>query len=449
MGKLALSYIDYQQDVFFDWPAGIKYKIIPKGRRVGITKGGGNAVIEDLVVKEGPLLWGDTIHANIERYFDRYIKPELKTNNIKYRWEAQNKQLTIGSQFCDFRSADNPENWEGFGYKKIFLNEAGIILKNRELYTNTVLPMLLDYPDSKLIAAGVPKGKVLKDGEEHPFYTLYKRALEKPDRYQTHTYTSYYNPLLDQQAIAELEFEMGSISPQAIRQEIYGEFIEVDAINPFLFALIESEHFTTSAVLDYSKPVMLAVDFNLIPFACLVANIYTNSQGFWLDVVSEISIPLGSIPAMGERLRTTFQSVLHSLLMTGDSLGKNRNITQADNASNYEMLRKIIGLRQNQIVVPHNPTHEVSKNDCNLLFNLSLDPRAPIHVRINPQNCPTLCSELRITQCDPQGNIIKKKRTEIAQRSDFLDCLRSLINTFCKREIERHQKANFGRLKLA
>ena len=55
---------------------------------------------------------------------------------------------------------------------KIFLNEAGIILKNNYLYTNTILPMLMDYPDSQLIAAGVPKGKIKKDGTEHIFYTL-------------------------------------------------------------------------------------------------------------------------------------------------------------------------------------------------------------------------------------------------------------------------------------
>jgi hypothetical protein len=214
--NIDITYLDYQIGVFFDWEANCKYKVIRKGRRVGITRGGAHAVIEWLLEGNGPVLWGETTHGNIERYFERYFYPVLNKNKIQYKFDRQSKKLTINRHYCDFRSADNPENWEGFGYKYIFLNEAGIILKDRSLYINSVLPMLLDYPDSKLIAAGVPKGKYLKDGNEHPFYTLNKRAEEGNEQYKALHFTSYENPLLSEEDIKELEREIEVFSPEQV-----------------------------------------------------------------------------------------------------------------------------------------------------------------------------------------------------------------------------------------
>src|SRR5690349_11212896 len=173
--RISLEYSKAQEEIFHIWKPGVKYKIIPKGRRAAFTNGAAHAVIE--WVKQGfPVLWGDTIGGNIHRYFERYFEPQLKKNKIEYNWDKMFNQLKIGNGFCDFRSADRPENWEGFGYKYVIINEAGIILKNRRLYAETILPMLLDYPDSKLIAGGVPKGKKTKTGESHMFYELSQRT---------------------------------------------------------------------------------------------------------------------------------------------------------------------------------------------------------------------------------------------------------------------------------
>ena len=59
--------------------------------------------------------------------------------------EAIGMILKIGNSSLDFRSADKPENIEGFGYALIILNEAGIILKNRRLWEETIRPMAMDY----------------------------------------------------------------------------------------------------------------------------------------------------------------------------------------------------------------------------------------------------------------------------------------------------------------
>ena len=215
--EVNFSYTQPQLDIFFP-VIPKKFTIVTKGRRFGATHGAAIAYIEKLLCGEGPFLWGDTIHANIDRYFERYFLPTLKKNKIKFHFNKKNKQLTINGQYMDFRSADKPENWEGFGYKEIFLNEAGIILNNDYLYTNAILPMLLDYPDSRLIAAGVPKGKLNKMGAEHKFYFLYKRAKTDTSKYRLLQYTSYDNPLLRAEDIAELEKEMELMDPEQVRQ---------------------------------------------------------------------------------------------------------------------------------------------------------------------------------------------------------------------------------------
>lgn len=214
------SYSPAQHHILFESDA--KFRIHPKGRRFGMTRGAAHAYIEWML--EGKqLLWGDTILGNIRRYVERYFEPALRTDGIPYTWNLSEKILRVGRGFTDFRSADHPENWEGFGYHVIFLNEAGIILEGengRQMFQNSVMPMLADFSDSTLIAAGVPKGKNL-------FHTLYQQAVGNAPGYHHRTFTSYDNPFLSRASIHGLEEDMLRVGGQAlVDQEIYGKFVD-------------------------------------------------------------------------------------------------------------------------------------------------------------------------------------------------------------------------------
>lgn len=258
--KLQLSYHENQRKIFFESKA--RFKVIAKGRRFGLTRGLANYVIENMIDNVSPILWVDTIYGNIERYIERYFLPVLKDiprNLWKYR--SNRNDLKLLNAVCDFRSADKPENIEGFGYALIILNEAGIILKNRRLWEESIRPMLLDYK-AKVIIGGTPKGKrVKKSNEKHLFCELYEkcetenvkgekkilrqyfdtlstlaqdeRRSEKQDQEQEHeqefsnwesfNFSSYDNPLIDPLEIDELA---NDISPALRDQEIYGLFID-------------------------------------------------------------------------------------------------------------------------------------------------------------------------------------------------------------------------------
>jgi len=214
--SLDISYHDKQREIF-DAPE--RFKVIANFA---------NYVIEQMLNDVSPILWVDTIYGNIERYVERYFVPVLKglpKNYWKYR--GNRNELRIGKSVCDFRSADNPENIEGFGYALIVVNEAGIVLKNRSLWNESILPMILDYKANVLIG-GTPKGKSVKrSNEKHLFYELYGRGETKDERRETEwksfNYSSYDNPLLDPNDIDEL---MKQISPALRDQEIYGKFVE-------------------------------------------------------------------------------------------------------------------------------------------------------------------------------------------------------------------------------
>jgi hypothetical protein len=427
--NLEFSYFKPQYDIFFDSPA--KFLIVPKGRRFGFTRGGANAYIEYMVDGISPLLWVDTINGNIERYYDRYFLPVLKQIPQKdWSFNRQKKELRIRDSILDMRSADAPESIEGFGYKKILLNEAGIILKDSYLYSNAILPMLLDYPDSQLIAAGVPKGKYTKDGEKHKFYELYEACLEGKEGYQLRRYTSYDNPLLQRRDIDNLILSM---TDQEYRQEIMGEFVDFSGTNAFAHQYSPDKHESLEAVFDPRKQLLIKIDFNLNPFAVTFSHMWRDAIDHF-HTVDEASISQGNIPAMIDLIKMKYSPQLANCILTGDAMGKRGDIGQRDNASNWEQLRRGLGLKQNQLWLPSNPTHDNSRADVNYVLCHFPD------YKINPKTCPNLCRDMRNVQCDAFGEITKRDRKDINQRADFIDTERYGINTFLRKWIDYHMK---------
>src|SRR3990167_2026028 len=429
--EINLTYTADQEKIFFDWQQGIKYKIVRKGRRSGLTKGAANAFIDYMIQGITPLLWGDTVLGNIQRYFERYFEPELKNNNIPYTWSSQSKQLKIGQSYCDFRSEDQPQNWEGFGYKIIFLNEAGIILKNKYLYTNAVLPMLMDYPDSKLIAGGVPKGKKTKEGHDHVFWKLWQRGEKHPENYQLYALSSYDNPFLGNEDVRLLEDEINAMSPAMVRQEIYGEFIDAAILNPFATSFDLHKH-VDDVFIREELPLFLSIDFNLNPFALIAAHIYADAEGIHCHVVDEVEIKQGSIEKMITEIKNRYGRWFPTLQITGDYSGSRRDIGQVDNASYYDQIERAIGLRSSQIRLYPNPQHSNSRADVNkVLFSF---PDFKI-----ARNCKNTIFDFQNVECDAFGSIIKRNRNDLAQRGDYLDTERYLINAFLHDWIKKNK----------
>ena len=228
--KFEITYHKKQEEIFFESDA--RFKIIAKGRRFGLTRGFANYVIDVMLDGVSPVLWVDTIYGNIDRYVERYFMPILKKMpKTLWKYRSNKIDLKIGNSVCDFKSADNPENMEGYGYALIIINEAGIVLKNRNLWYESIMPMLLDQKGDVLIG-GTPKGKTVKrTNEKHLFYEMYQKGDPslslriKDSNWESFNFSSYDNPLLDKKEIDDLAKE---IPPGLREQEIFGKFVDTD-----------------------------------------------------------------------------------------------------------------------------------------------------------------------------------------------------------------------------
>ncbi len=217
--QLPIKNFPAQEQIF---NANTRFVIVPKGRRFGATRGAANNFIKEaLGGKFQRGLWGDTVNSNIERYVERYFLPALtKIPQEYWHWRKQQKILRIRNSFIDFRSADTPENWEGFDYDKAFLNEAGIILKNEYLWNNAIKPMLWD-KNARVVVAGTPKGRGV-------FYELYQRGLDSEQKdYKSLKFSSFDNPYVPADLIAE---DIKSMPERVVRQEIYAEFLDDNGV---------------------------------------------------------------------------------------------------------------------------------------------------------------------------------------------------------------------------
>lgn len=230
--NLDIEYLPSQDEVF--WQTKEQFVVVPKGRRAGFTRGAAQFAIECLLDGKS-VLWVDTVQNNLDEYFISYFLPILRQLPAHlYDYKISTHNLTVCGNKLHMRSAERPENIEGFAYHVIILNEAGIILKGskgRRLWHSTILPMVMDY-DARVYFVGTPKGKKRRRGEESEsgYCLYYELALlggiedhYKEEDWKTLTYTSYSNPTLATEVIQKLESQF-SFSYR--KQEIEGAFID-------------------------------------------------------------------------------------------------------------------------------------------------------------------------------------------------------------------------------
>ena len=227
---MEIDYSPAQYEYFFESDA--KYRLMPKGRRCGFTHGSANFLIDTAIDNQHiNALWVDTVYTNIDRYVDRYFMPLLRElPKGSYDWRQQAKELKIMNMTIDFRSADKPENIEGFGYHIFLINEAGIILKGqkgRYLWRNAIVPMLADYAEATVYIGGTPKGRRDKDGQKNLYFAMCRKAEAGEKGYFIKRVATDENTFLSDEGIAEV---LKELPEGAVRdQEFYGLFVEEGA----------------------------------------------------------------------------------------------------------------------------------------------------------------------------------------------------------------------------
>jgi phage terminase large subunit len=207
---------------------------------------------------------------------------------------------------------------------------------------------------------------------------------------------------------------------------LHGDWNAVREVKrPFAFNFSETKHVSNKAVFQDHLPVRISIDFNYQPFTAVIAHLWADNEGYHLHVFKELTIPNGSIEEMAKQI-TASAGNLYSIEITGDASGRSGRVKihDADNNNLFTELKVALGISEKQIrVMSKNPRHKESREHYNQMLEHFPD------FKIHPQ-CINTIRDHRTVEIDDEGKIIKTNRKMDNQKSDHLDCLRYLQNTY-------------------
>jgi len=423
-----VTYLEHQDELLEWLEEDADIYVLTKGRRHGWTHFLIQFIFDVLVLGKQveAVLWIDTVNGNIDRYFEQFMLPLLRQIPKKcWRWRSQMKRLNVLNTFVDFRSSDQPQRLEGFGYDYIIINEAGIVLFDRTLWENTLVPMTWSNPNAKIIAGGVPKGKKgKKDNEnrQHVFHELYERATNGEDGFTLLERTTFDNTSLSKK---QLRKEEARWDPLMIRQEMYGEFIDKTGL---LWTYCFGDQHKVNVVDDLEGPIYLDFDFNINPFTCLISQHHEEKGIKCIDFIDEIYMKQNEIVNDKTYIENICQRVKDKYpgryyLISGDASSNKGDVNLAVHVTAWKQILKYLEVGESQLFLPSkNPPLERSQEICNAM----LSKPELIKIRVHPVNCKNLVDDCEECKCADDGTIIKND----GWRSHMLDNFRYHLNTW-------------------
>lgn len=404
-----------------------RFNVIKCGRRFGKTELSQELIAETILDNGIVGIWTPTYKDLHEVWMHcKHIFHDIlsgKDESVK-----QMRFITGGK--ADFWSMEDPDSGRGRKYHRAIIDECEKAVKFRQAWEQTIRPTLTDFSGDAYMLS-TPKIGITY------FKEIAKHELIHMD-WKTFIYPTSANPYIDANEINSARL----LLPDAIFQSEYmAEDVDVLAENAFCHQYNAAKHESESAIFQPSKQLIISVDFNLNPFAVTFHHAWQDNSGFHHHQFDEGEIQNGSIPAMIDFIRNReggiYSRVLGAAMLSGDAMGNQRNISLRDNASHYQQLLRGLGMSDRQLVVTSNPTHDNSRADVNYFLCYFPD------YKINPKKCPNTCRDARAVQCDSFGQIIKRNRTDLNQRADYLDAgIRYPVHNFHRNWISLHQKLN-------
>lgn len=367
--------------------------------------------------------------------FQKILDEGLNTHVSEFNKETYTVTFTNGSQLI-FMSESYDTDKDLDRFKGLEINGAGLDEIN-EMQEQTFYKVI-ERAGSWQGAEGSPPIVVLASC--NPAFNWVKAKFYDPHVNGTLPETWAYipakitdNPYIEPAYIESLKANM---PPDEYRRFVDGDWNVIKVENPFLPVWSDEKHSSLAPQYDLRKRLDISVDFNLNPFCATFAHAWRDESGDHDHTFGEVEIKNGSIPVMAEYIGDKYSASLPNCVLTGDAMGNRGDISQRDNATLYIQLIRILKLRESQLHIGANPTHENSRADCNYYVYNHPD------YKIHSENCKGSIQDFKTVQCDAFGAILKKNRNDLSQRADFLDTHRYRINNLRYKWIDQHQKQN-------
>lgn len=225
------------------------------------------------------------------------------------------------------------------------------------------------------------------------------------------------NPHIPQAYIDNLR---SNLPPLEYERFVNGDWEAIDTEGRFATYWDDTRHIQPCTFTP-SVPLHISFDFNLEPFAFVFYQAWTDNNGPHLHFFDEAEIHGGDIFKAADEIRTRYRMSLWSAIITGDYNGNASNIGAKGGASHYAQLIRELNIQPRQVQTSPNPRHSNSRNDLNYVLYHHPD------IRFSPKLTGVI-RDMRLVKADETGSLIKAKRSDVAQRADFMDAVRYAIN---------------------
>lgn len=227
--------------------------------------------------------------------------------------------------------------------------------------------------------------------------------------------------------------QKASVSPNLYRIYYLGEWGKEDVERPYCLNFKTDKHVKQCAF-NPKLQVIFSLDFNVEPFVCEAAHIWTDNTGMHFHNFKEIVIEKnGDVESMCDLLESTFGiQVMSNSLFTGDAMQRKREITQRNNIDAWRIIDNRFRLGRRLMVPRGNPSVKENRHLLNSIHAFHAD------FRIDP-SCKKLVYDCQFAEANEDGDLVKKDRNKEAQRLDALDCHRYMCNTFLHDFLERYR----------
>jgi hypothetical protein len=405
----------------------VRFNVLKCGRRFGKTE-----ICQELILEIFEA--GQLAGYFSPTYKDLYEVWKTTLNNfhdvIDTKSETVKQIVFINGAKVDFWSMEEPNSGRGRKYHRVIMDECEKAQKFQEAWEQSISPTLTDYGGDAYFLS------TPKFGDTY-FKQLCKKQDENPELWKTFIYSTYDNPHIK---IEEIEVMKSMLPPPVFDCEYMAMDVDGKALNPFAHQYDPVYHENEINYHHPERQIYIIMDFNINPYAVTFYHHYQDIRGFHWEGFDEVSIDNGSLDAMADEINMRYGKYLHSAILSGDSLGKNRNITLKDNASNYTYLLRKLNMSKHQLKVPENPRHTVSRTDTNELLWNTKKANPTLFFSLNKRTMPQTCWDMRNVQCDAAGEIKKRNRNDLSQKADFFDNVRNFINLTAKPILLRLRK---------
>lgn len=402
-----------------------RFNVLKCGRRFGKTE------VAQILIFEG---FKD---AHITGYFAPTYKDLFEVwqtaktifhDIIEHKDEQMKQMRFCGGAKVDFWSMDDPDSGRGRKYHRVIIDECEKAAKFQEAWEQTIRATLTDYAGDGYFLSTPQFGDTF-------FKKLCKYEQIHTD-WITFIYTTYDNPHIDPK---EIDQARSLLDPLVFDCEYLALDVDGKVLNPFAYQFDQVYHVSDAARFNPARRLIIAIDFNMQPFAVSFSHLWEDVQGYHEHIFDEAEIPKGSIPHMIDLIGERYQGQLSSAQITGDYMGNRGELSQRDNSSLYTQLIRGLKMGAHQLKLTPNPLHMNSKADCNWVLWKSKQPGSKFEYLVHPQCKGTIRDFNGVQYDDLKNEIVKRNRKDITQHADLLDTRRYVVNTFWKPIIKRHQ----------